>query len=237
VITGRLRRLDGVAATGSRTPVLLRTGQLAEVPDHDTWLGPLEQDVCDRLLVPKRRHDWRLGRWTAKQAVRAWLSDRGLGDLEPIRIQVVAADDGAPEVLLDGLPADIVLSLSHSAGLALAAVALPGCRIGCDVEYVEERSDSFIDDCFTPAEALRVRGALPALRPLLATMVWSAKESALKALRQGLRLDTRSVEVAWWWTGADAGGLRVRYSDNGSVFRGSWWRQDHHVATLLTDQG
>jgi 4'-phosphopantetheinyl transferase len=235
VTTGRLRWLDGLAPPGSRAPVLLRTGHVAEVPGDDTWLGPREQAVCARLHVPKRRQDWRLGRWTAKQAIRTWLYDRELRDLEPVRIQVVAADDGAPEVLLDGLPAAMVLSLSHSAGLALAAVTLPPLRLGCDVECVEERSDSFIDDCFTPAEALRVRAAPGGVRPLLATMVWSAKESALKALRQGLRLDTRAVEVAWWWTGADAGRLSVRYAADGSVFRGSWWRHDDHVATLVTD--
>jgi 4'-phosphopantetheinyl transferase len=235
VSTGRLRWLDGLAPPGSRPPVLLRTGHLAEVPGDDTWLGPREQDVCARLHVRKRRQDWRLGRWTAKQAIQSWLLQVESRKVGEAQIEVVAAADGAPEVLLDGQPAALALSISHSAGLALAAVCLPGFRIGCDVERVDDRSDAFVDDFFTPAEAVRVR-ALPAVaRPLVATMVWSAKESALKALRQGLRLDTRAVEVAWWWIGPDTGRLSVRYAADGTIFRGSWWRHDDHVATLLTD--
>jgi 4'-phosphopantetheinyl transferase len=235
VSTGRLRWLDGLAPPGSRPPVLLRTGHMTEVPGDDTWLGPQEQAVCARLHVPKRRQDWRLGRWTAKRAIQSWLLEMEARKIGEAQIEVVAAADGAPEVLLDGQPAALALSISHSAGFALTAVGMRGFRIGCDVEGVDERSDAFIDDMFTAAEALRVRTAPAAVRPLVATMVWSAKESALKALRQGLRLDTRAVEVAWWWVGPDAGRLSVRYTADGTIFRGSWWRQDDHVATLVTD--
>jgi 4'-phosphopantetheinyl transferase len=242
VSTSRLQRPDGPASVRTRPPVLLRTGHLADVPADDEWLGPLERDACARLRVAKRRREWRLGRWTAKQAILAWLpavepDDVEPGAMAPNRIQVVAAADGAPDVLVDGRMAPVVLSLSHSAGLALAAVALPPLRIGCDVERVEERSEAFVDDVFTAAEAARIRAVPSAVRPMVATMVWSAKESALKALRQGLRLDTRAVEVAWWWLGPGTGRLRVRHAADGSVFQGSWWRQDRHVATLLTDSG
>jgi hypothetical protein len=35
----------------------------------------------------------------------------------------------------------------------------------------------------------------PHERAVLATLIWSAEEAALPALREGLRLDTREVEV------------------------------------------
>jgi 4'-phosphopantetheinyl transferase len=40
-----------------------------------------------------------------------------------------------------------------------------------------------------------VRAAAAADRPLLVSLLWSVKESALKALRTGLRLGTRWVAV------------------------------------------
>ena len=67
--------------------------------------------------------------------------------------------------------------------------------VGCDVELVEPRRTSFVDTFFTEAERERVQRAAAEYRDLLVTMIWSAKESTLKALRTGLRVDTRSVEV------------------------------------------
>src|SRR3954454_12181450 len=100
------------------------TRSQADVPPDDTWLGPRERAVLGGLCVAKRREDWRLGRWTAKAALAAWLG------ATPERIEVVAADDGAPEAWLDGARAPVSVSLSHRSGLALApgggAPAAPG---------------------------------------------------------------------------------------------------------------
>ncbi|MGZ6641917.1 MAG: hypothetical protein ACXVFT_08780 [Solirubrobacteraceae bacterium] len=76
------------------------------------------------LRLAKRRDDWRLGRWTAKAAVAAWL---GVG---AERIEVLAAADGAPDAWLDGAPVPVSLSLSHRAGRALAAVTDIPAAIG-----------------------------------------------------------------------------------------------------------
>src|SRR5689334_12734251 len=93
------------------------TRSQADVPPHDDWLGEGERAVLATLHVAKRRADWRLGRWTAKAALGAWLQ------VEPARLQVLAASDGAPEAWLDGVPVGVSVSLSHRAGRALAAVA------------------------------------------------------------------------------------------------------------------
>ena len=71
------------------------------------------------------------------------------------------------------------------------------CRsaLGCDLEVIEPHSDAFIADYFATEEQALVARAAPADRPWLVTLLWSAKESALKALRAGLRLDTRRVIV------------------------------------------
>jgi hypothetical protein len=60
---------------------------------------------------------------------------------------------------------------------------------------VEARSEGFIADYLSADEQALVARTSPAERSALVTLFWSAKESALKALRTGLRLDTRCVTV------------------------------------------
>src|ERR1700726_3327008 len=141
------------------------------------------------MRIPKRRADWRLGRWTAKHAVTACLNL----PTEPFTfadIQIRAASSGAPEVLLHDEPAEIAISLSHRSGTALCTLAPPGVTFGCDLETVEPRSDGFIADYFTDDERNLIARSSRQERPLLLALLWSAKESALKALRVGLRFDT-----------------------------------------------
>ncbi len=117
------------------------------------------------------------------------------------------------------------MALSDRAGCAVCLVAARDFAVGCDVELVEPRSDAFVRDYLTQSEQRLVGAAGPAA-DVAANLVWSAKESALKALGTGLRRDTRSVEVAVaelspperTWSA-----LLVR-SAEGSVFPG-WWRR------------
>jgi 4'-phosphopantetheinyl transferase len=167
---------------------------LADVPKDDSWLSEREQTIASRMYFEKRRQDWRLGRWTAKRAI---MSRLGLPlDMEQSsKLEIIAAADGAPEAFVDGLPAPISLSISHSGGIGFCAVANAGCALGCDLEEVRLREGSFASDYFGADELCIVDSAAPADRLLLINLIWSAKESALKAMRQGLRLDTRSIRV------------------------------------------
>ena len=71
----------------------------------------------------------------------------------------------------------------------------------------------------------------------LVALLWSAKESALKALRTGLRLDTRSVVVTSMDRSFEVNGwrgLQIRCSE-GNVFKG-WWQSAHNIVrTLVAD--
>lgn len=168
---------------------------IADVPLDDEWLSGGEQLVLAGMKVPKRRADWRLGRWTAKRAVAAYLelsSDRK----ELVAIEIRPAATGAPEVFLDHQPADVSISLSHRDGTAACAVVSPGGVVGCDLELVEPRSDVFIGDYFTADEQTCIARSSPEQRDRLVTILWSAKESALKALRTGLRVDTRAASAS-----------------------------------------
>lgn len=158
------------------------------------WLGARELVQLNALRFAKRRADWQLGRWTAKHAVAACLQLPA--DLHNLaKIEVRPDPSGAPEIFLENKWAPLTVSLSHRAGRAVCAVATRRGALGCDLEVIETHSDAFIADYFATEEQALVARAAAADRPWLVTLLWSAKESALKALRAGLRLDTRCVIV------------------------------------------
>ncbi len=159
------------------------------------FLSPSERRTYDRLRFPKRRNEWLLGRWTAKQLLKRCLN--GYEELALTAISVGADPDGAPYLSVQGegrLPAS--LSISHRGGRAVCALS-PALSpaIGVDLERVEPRSSAFVEDFFTSEEAARVWAYPVERRDTLVTAIWSAKEAVLKAFREGLRIDTRAVEV------------------------------------------
>jgi 4'-phosphopantetheinyl transferase len=89
----------------------------------------------------------------------------------------------------------VEISLSHRNGTAVCAIGPRNASFGCDVELVENRDSVFVTDYFTPEEQEAVRQVPDRDQSRVITVIWSTKESALKALRTGLRLDTRSIAV------------------------------------------
>jgi 4'-phosphopantetheinyl transferase len=212
----------------------------ADVPVDNQWLSPEEEICLHSMRFPKRRTDWRLGRWTAKRALAACLElptdAHSLANLE-----IHAAPSGAPEVFLDGAPAHVAISLSHRAGTALCTVGSGATNFGCDLEKIEPRSNAFIADYFTANEQVLIWHASPQDRSLLLALLWSAKESALKALRVGLRLDTRSLHVSPGdvWSDAvahDPGAwVPMQVHHAARIFEG-WWRVQHDLMrTIVSD--
>jgi len=196
----------------------------ADLPQDDAWLNPAEMQRLNELRFAKRRDDWRLGRWTAKRAVASCL---GLAEHPPAlaTIEIRAAASGVPEVFLASGQGPVSISLSHSSGRSVCAIAHGIVAIGCDVEKVEPRGDAFVVDYFTDDEQALVAQSSRADRDCLLALLWSAKESALKALHEGLRLDTRSAVVRP--VNFDSGlkdwqSIEVR-TDDSQVFHG-WWR-------------
>jgi 4'-phosphopantetheinyl transferase len=132
-----------------------------------------------------------------------------------------------------GEPAAASLSLSHSGGCGFCAVSSPGAVLGCDLEIVRAHDDALVLDYFCEDEIVSVRSALPQQRDLITTLIWSAKESALKCLREGLRRDTRSVLVEVpgpWHKGWNS--MTVLCRESSRRFSG-WWRNDgEYVLTM-----
>jgi 4'-phosphopantetheinyl transferase len=239
------------------------------------WLGEVEQARLSTFKVEKRRRDWLLGRWTAKNLVQRYLAAQG-ESVALARIVIQADADGAPYVARgegQGTPprpdwggslprGDTVeriplsLSISHSHGTAFCGLAALGGQdltqrrggaearqlrpsLGCDIELVEPREASFVSSFFTSEEMESVAVAGES-RDLLVTAIWCGKEAVLKALREGLRIDTRrltcrfeaSAVAPQEWTPmtvAVDGELAARFPGRWS----GWWRvADRFVLTM-----
>ncbi|MBE2267275.1 MAG: 4'-phosphopantetheinyl transferase superfamily protein [Anaerolinea sp.] len=187
-------------------------------------LSGYEFDIFTHLKTDKRRRDWLLGRWTAKNLLQS--INGGKTPLDAISI--FNRPDGSP--YCPEYP-HYSLSISHSGDRALVAVAQGG-EIGVDIEHIEPRFPGFVDDYFTGSEQAMVY--LSSDRDRLINAIWSAKESALKAIRAGLTLDARAVScpiespVALDWTPFSVTYTEARHAKG-------WWRQEgEYVLTLVT---
>jgi 4'-phosphopantetheinyl transferase len=207
-----------------------------DVPPENEWLSTAETIRLKGIQFPKRSADWRLGRWTAKHAVASYLNlpvcYQSLAEIE-----IRPAPCGAPEIFLSNTRAAINISLSHRAQTAMCAVTRCGGRLGCDLEVVEPHSEAFAADYFTPEETAAIARMPTAERYHRLALLWSAKESVLKALRTGLRLDTRTLVVNLTEARCCLNGwktLRVQCSD-GQVFHGWWQAADNRLRTLVAD--
>ena len=207
------------------------TRGLADVPRHDGWLSEREREVLATLRIDKRRSEWRLGRWAAKGAVASWQR------VPLAAVEVFAAEDGAPEALIDGGEAPVALSLSHRAGRALAAVCDAPAALGCDLEALEARSPAFARQWLVPAERGLIGGLAGERRDLAANLLWSAKEAASKARREGLRLNIRQATVEPGRLSGSPGPwerLRVAWED-GPTELGWWRREPSWVMAVVSD--
>lgn len=206
------------------------------VPSGDEWLSRAERTYLDALRIPKRHADWRLGRWTAKCVLAAYLNLPGPRALSAVELRPSLS--GAPEVFRHGQPVPVSISLSHSGCRGFCALAPQGAQVGCDVEKVEPRSPAFLADYFTPYERLLVARTPAAKRDLALTLLWSAKESALKALHCGLREDTLSVRAApsgfLEMTAGQWRRLSVEQA-GGRTFNGWWRASPDFVHTILAN--
>jgi 4'-phosphopantetheinyl transferase len=206
------------------------------LPTGEQWLAPTEATRLAGLRFTKRRTEYLLRRLVAKHAVAA-VTGRPTDPAALAGIEVCNAASGAPYVCVDGAPLAVEVSITDRAGWAVCVTyPAPGQPVGCDLELVEPRTPGFVSDFFTAAEQ-RLVASRPAgdQRDATANLIWSAKESALKALRTGLRRDTRTVEVTLAASRADGWGALTVRAVEGPTFAG-WWRRDgRFLLTVATE--
>jgi 4'-phosphopantetheinyl transferase len=210
------------------------TQNLGDVPEDDDWMSTKERSLMTGIRVSKKRNDWRLGRWTAK---RAYCLFNKVQPAAMPAVSVLAAEDGGPDLYLGESPGPVSISISHSHGRGFCAVASGKRAVGCDLEWVEYASPDFFDDYFRAEEARFCREAPEEIKSISGYLVWSAKESCLKVIREGLRRDTRTIRID-----ADFSGHRESWNEwagrclvTARLFYG-WWRfENGFVYTLASE--
>ncbi len=177
-------------------------------------LSRRERELWRSLRTPEaRRIEWLLGRVVAKDGLRRYL-ERCYGIiLCPADIEVLPDDGGRPVARgawTDRVPSVPILSLSHTAGVAVAVVGdcNVGVGVGVDIERVGRMNEDMQKLAFSPKERellSSVRGEEEEDRwPL---RFWCAKEAVAKALGQGMVGGPQALVVEEM--GPDTGTVRV----------------------------
>jgi 4'-phosphopantetheinyl transferase len=205
---------------------------LEDVSDNLDWLHPSERRVFDLLSIEKRRQDWLLGRWTAKNLVKnAWRPDIDLRELE-IRNNT----NRAPFIYFEDKALPLSISISHGHDMAFSATAAGNIKIGCDLESIEKRSQHFLDDYFMSEEHLSASDhALE--RDCFYSVCWSVKESVMKAERLGMSLHPKKILVEHVDEGrGEWAGVKASIPGQKKKYYGLWKRMGDLVFVLLSDR-
>lgn len=200
----------------------------------DGRLSVEEWNRFRQMRFPKRRREWLSGRLTAKKLIVECVP--GMENVPFAQITIANSAAGAPYARTADKILPIQLSISHREGWAAAAVSLnTGISQGIDLEWVEDHPLSFYEDFFTADEVRALGNYATEQRAWAGSLMWSAKEAVLKALGQGLRVDTRAVEVIRIAkTPVDGwGDVELRVANINEVrWFGFWRNQGQYVLTL-----
>jgi malonyl CoA-acyl carrier protein transacylase/phosphopantetheinyl transferase len=163
-------------------------------------LGRREREQWAALTgVPKRRHEWLLGRVAAKDAVRRLLASQFGLIVAAADVEIAPDANGRPEVQggwRERIGVTPVVSIAHSAGVGVALAALDGRPfVGIDVESLSRCHPGFELAAFTSGERDLVSPLNEEQRGEWYLRLWCAKEAVGKALGRGLAGGVSALKV------------------------------------------
>jgi 4'-phosphopantetheinyl transferase len=146
-----------------------------------------ERGRADRFVFDEHRR-----RYIVAHAGLRLLLSRYTG-VEAGALDFVAGPQGKPSL---APLAEIAFNLSHSAELAVVAVAAP-TRLGVDIEHLREVTDAaaIAHSFFSEAEGAALADTTPAERDRAFLTCWTRKEAFVKALGGGLSVDLTGFAV------------------------------------------
>lgn len=152
------------------------------LPTADThgWLSDDEAGRLQAMTSPVRRRSFLAGHWRARELAGEWLQ------VDARRIALQRHADGRPQVVVDGTPSAMSLSISHSGDwLAIALATMP---VGIDVELPRRQRDldALARFTFSPEEVERLRALPEPERAQAFHVTWTLKEARGKRLGEGL---------------------------------------------------
>lgn len=179
--------LVGERATETPDLFQLRLSDLDGSELDPSVLDAEEQGRAGALAQPADRR-----RFVAAHLVlRQLLGERlGLAPEELVYRRQPCPNCGGPHgrPAVDGAPAPLHFSLSHSGGYVL--VGISSSPVGVDIEALPTMGTvAEVSSLLHPAERAEVATAAPAERPLVFARIWTRKEAYLKGIGSGVALD------------------------------------------------
>ncbi|HEV8540772.1 MAG TPA: 4'-phosphopantetheinyl transferase superfamily protein [Verrucomicrobiae bacterium] len=155
----------------------------------DSFLGPAERAYLETLQFPLRRNHYLLGRYAAKQALRACLKTPDI-----LEVEVLKGVFEQP-VVLTPLKVTAEISIAHSKGVGVAVACRAGHPIGIDVEWLDNGKAEFLASCLSAQEEKLVAQSAQSA-PATRYLIWTIKEALSKALRCGLMTPFEILEIS-----------------------------------------
>jgi len=135
-----------------------------------------------------RQFEWLAGRIAMKETILQWLNDKS----GPKDIHIKQDESGKPYFTSETQSFVPDISISHSHGVAIAALSLTEQKIGIDYEDTSERRlGNWLQRAFSDNEITLIKNS--AYSELI--NFWMAKEASAKALGSGFNKAWRSWEV------------------------------------------
>ena len=115
-------------------------------------------------------------------------------DIAPENIRFAEEDFGKPYISVDGKAPEVKFNLSHSGRKMIVAVGLHD-HIGVDIEEWNDRVDCdlVVNSCFAETERSFWNGLQGSGKDEFFYRLWTRKESFVKAVGVGIRLDVSRV--------------------------------------------
>lgn len=199
-------------------------------PERETWYGMSGDE--------RRRTEWLLGRIAAKDAVREWTERRFGRRLAPVDVEIRTNAEGKPYAVCEAA-ANVTMpdvSISHSHGHVVAAVAATGSEIGIDLQRVHTvRSRDLIDVGFDASERELLAGADTTMRHALTVGFWCAREAVAKCAGTGLLGTPRRWRVVGY--DPQAAQVAVRHESFSGTARLLMFDSEIFAFCLRTERG
>ena len=146
-------------------------------PDPASILQGGEMIYYEGLAHARRKMSYLVGRYTAKQAVSAYLGVR------PDALELVPGFFGQPVVTASAVQPPAV-SLSHDSRTAVAIAFPEAYLIGLDIETLDSCGAGAVESVLSERE-FRAATVGPFAAPVMRTVFWTAREALGKAIRCG----------------------------------------------------
>lgn len=160
--------------------VQIEVVDLKTLPPSREVLTAKEQLYYETLRVPKRRSEWLGGRVALKKLIAK------AEKVNLKQVEVLPNLEGKPTITVNGNSWEYAFSITHSHGVAVAAIDLQADFIGIDLEKIEHRIDAWKTGFFHQDE-------LTGDGDDFLTALWTQKEAVVKLLGTGLSVNSFDV--------------------------------------------